>query len=498
MKQFLKRVCASALGTFLAFGFISFFVFFILMTLVFTSAVNQSQWKPDSIKESSVLKLDLKGSLKDRVGSTFFSFLFSDDPSGEMGLYEISRVLKQAAQDKRIKGLLLEFKGFSGGWAGTEALRREILNFKKSGKFVMAYANEGYSERDYILASVADEIILYPKGYFFWNGLSAERTYFRKTLEKLHIFPQSFRVGEYKSAIETFTMDKMSRESRKQINELLTTYWNQILLYAGEKTKLSSGDLNQLAETMSVIYADQAKEKGFVDQLASRKEVEDKILELTGTKDKPNYVGWRSFYRSMDRGMELADKKNSKKVALVFVEGEIYDGDRYSHSHRDEGIFSGSFSKLMDKIRRDKDVKAVVLRVNSPGGSALASDVIWTSTRHLKEEKKFLVTSFGNVAASGGYYISSASDYIFSEPTTITGSIGVFGLFPATEEFFNSKLGVTFDTVKTHFFSDISSLKRPFKSSERILIQDHIDKIYQNFLSAVVQGRHTFKDKKGS
>ena len=489
MKQFLKIVVASMIGTFMALGVLFFFMIFVSMTLAVSTAGSRSQWKSDfgKIKDSSVLKIVLSGTLKDRRSSGDYYSLFLDGKT-DMGLYEISLVLREAAQDKRIKGLLMEFKDFQSGWAGAEALRREVLNFKKSGKFVMTYA-EVYSERDYVVASAADEVILYPRGNFYWNGLAAKMTYFKNTLKKLEVVPQAFRVGRYKSGIEPFIRDKMSEESREQVDALLKTQWRQLLNYTVEKTQLSPDELNVLAEEMSAFYAEQAKEKGFVDELASWEEVEDKIIKLTGVDEKPNYVGWRSFYRFVVQQKSVKEKKGKKKVALVFASGAVMEG---KSSYGDEDIYSDNFSKMLGKIRRDKDIKAVVLRVNSPGGSALASDVIWTSTQVLKA-KKPLVASFGDVAASGGYYMSAASQYIFSEPTTITGSIGVYGLIPATERFFNKKLGVTFDTAKTHSLSDIFILSRSFNNHEAARIQDYIGKIYHDFLKVVTEGRKSFK-----
>ena len=495
MKQFIKIVFASMIGSFMALGFLVFVIVSISITLAVSVGESQSKWKSDfgKISDSSVLKLVLDGSLRDRGGSSdYYSLFLNSEPS--MGLYEITRVLREAARDERIKGLLMEFKNFRSGSANAESLRREVLNFKKSGKFVMAYA-ENYGERDYIVASVADEIILYPRGNFYWNGLASKTMYFKNAFEKLEVVPQVFRVGRYKSAVESFTEEKMSESSREQVHAILKVQWEQLLGYAKEKTQLSLNELNALAEDISVFYANQAKEKGFVDQLASREEVEKKLVELTGAKEKPNYVGWKSFYRFVVKQKGMVSDGSGQKVALVFANGAIKSG-KASYGGLDKDIiYSGELSKILEKIRRDKTIKAVVLRVNSPGGSALASDVIWTSTQWLKAEKP-LVTSFGNVAASGGYYMSAGSQYIFSEPTTITGSIGVFTLFPATEKFFNKKLGVTFDTAKTHSFSDILILERPFNSKERAKIQESVAHVYRGFLKVVTDGRQTLKTMK--
>ena len=433
--------------------------------------------------------------------------------------------MAKASQDKRIKGLFIEFKNFQSGPANAESLRREIVSFKDSGKFVITYA-ENYDELDYMVASAASEVSLYPIGLFEWNGLATKIMYFKNSLSKLEITPQVFRVGRYKSAIEPFTQEKMSEASREQANAILNTHWQQLLHYAKEKTKLSLDELHSLAKNKSFLHSEEAKEIGFVDRLNSKQDLEKRILELTEIKgNKPRYTNWRSFYRSIDHNQvittspspqaqqtvskneettdtadevkaqrgETSGTKNNK-VALVFLKGSIRDGEGPYGSSLNEDIYSDDLSKILNEIRDNESIKAVVLRVNSPGGSALASDVIWTATQSLKE-KKTLVSSFGNVAASGGYYISSGSQYIFSEASTITGSIGVFGIRFATEKFFNKKLGATFDTVKTHQFADIESLYRPLNNLEKTQMQSFVDSTYKRFLEVVTLGRSTFESK---
>ncbi len=479
LKQFLKVVFASMMGTLLAF---CFFVFLILAMATASLISDSDQWDTElaSIKDQSVLTLNLDGPLNDHTSrrDLFSSIMKYDDPPVS-GLFEISQVLKAAAGDSRIKGLLINFENFQSGMANAEALRREIMEFKKSGKFVISYG-EYYSELAYLVASASDEVVLYPKGFFEWDGLFSKMGYFKNTLSKLNVTPQVFRAGKYKSAIEPFITDKMSEESREQINEIIDLAWQQMLFYAAEKTKLSFEELNKLAENAEIIYAKKAHEKGFVNTLASFEEVETKLMELTESKEKPNYISWRS-YKNQEADEKFSVSKD--KVAVVFAAGEIHSG-----AGDGDSISSKTFSEILNKIRRDEKIKAVVIRVNSPGGSALASDVIWTSTQWLKDAKP-VVTSFGNVAASGGYYMSAGSQYIFAEPTTITGSIGVFGLTFATEKFFNEKIGMTFDTAKSHNFADLESLEREFTPQEFQIMQNMVDQIYEDFLAVVTQGR---------
>ena len=452
-----------------------------------------------------------------------------------LGLYEITQTLRKASQDKRIKGLLIEFKNFQSGPANAESLRREIVRFKDSGKFVITYA-ENYSELDYIVASAAGEVSLYPMGLFEWNGLATQIMYFKNSLNKLEVTPQVFRAGRYKSAIEPFTQEKMSEASREQANAILNTHWQQLLHYAKEKTKLSLDELHSLAKNKSFLHSEEAKDMGFIDRLNSRQDLEKRILELTETEGRqPRYTNWSSFYRSIDHNRvitaspdfpspptqqtvsksekqkeentditnevetqmgEISGTKNNK-VAIIFLKGSIWDGEGPYGNALNESIYSDDLSKILNEIRDNESIKAVVLRVNSPGGSALASDVIWTATQSLKK-KKILVSSFGNVAASGGYYIASGSQYIFSEASTITGSIGVFGISFATEKFFNKKLGATFDTVKTHPFADIENLFRPFNNLEKTQLQDFVDSTYKRFLEVVTLGRPTLKSEQQS
>jgi protease-4 len=483
MKSFAKIIFASMIGTFLSL----FLLFIFMISLVGVLSAGRGQWEDDltaGIEKNSVLRIDLNGPLKDHVKrkDLVSTILRYDDPP-VTGLYEVGQVLKKAATDNRIRGLLLNFKSFQSGLANAEALRRYIVQFKESGKFVIAYA-ESYREVDYIVASAVDEVILYPKGLLEWNGIAAKPMFFKHTLEKLDITPQIFRVGKYKSAIERFSSDKMSAASREQTKAIIDGAWTQLLKYAGEKTKLSSDQLNSMAEEFAVFFAKDALEVGFVNLLASFEEVEEKLKELTGQEEKPKYVSWRSYYKEVD---EENKARSGDSIALIFAEGGIGvdagDGDRIS---------SDELSKLIHEIRHEDDVKAVVIRVNSPGGSSLASDVIWTSTQWLKDSKP-VVSSFGNVAASGGYYMSAGSQAIFAEPTTITGSIGVFGILFSTEDFWNEHIGATFDTVKSHKFADMESLYRLLNDEERSKIQLIINSVYEDFLNVVTDGRPAYE-----
>ena len=483
MKHFFKMVFASVVGTMTTLGFM-FFIFVAIVAGV-ASTGEEQDWGASlgQIKDKSILRVEFNGPIVDYVERRdLMSSVFDYDAPPMVGLYELTQTLKDAGKNDKIKGLFLDIKFLGGGMANVEALRREIVKFKATGKFVIAYA-EVYSEKSYVVASAADEVILYPRGYFEWDGMYSKSAFFKNTLKKLDVVPQIFRVGKYKSAIEPFINDKMSPESREQIQSLILNAWGQVSGYAAEKTQLDKNKLEDLANNVSVIQAKQAFENGFVNFLSSFEDVERKLIELTGVEKKPEYVGWRSYYKNM---VKESKKAKGDKIAIVFAQGEIVtSGDK-------DRISSEKFSKLLQELSREEDVKAVVIRVNSPGGSALASDVIWTSTQWLKD-KKPVVTSFGNVAASGGYYMSAGSNYIFAEPTTITGSIGVFGLSFATQKFWNDRVGVTFDTEKSHRFSDLESLVRTLDPEEFRKMQSLVDNIYGDFLNVVVQGRSTLE-----
>lgn len=484
MKNFLKIVFATMVGMLTTFT-VMFFVFVMIVSVLVGQSKN-SDWTSalGDVKDKSILRVEFNGPLVDHLERPdLISSIMKYDEPPAVGLYELTETLKTAGDDKRIKGLFLEIKHISGWFANVEALRREIIKFKAKGKFVIAYS-ETYSEMGYMLASAADEVILYPRGFFEWDGLYSKLAFFKNTLSKLEVVPQVFRAGKYKSAIEPFINDQMSPESREQVQSLILNAWNQITGYAAEKTQTEKNSLDDLANNLSVIHAKQAFENKFVNYLSSFEDVEKKFMELTDNKEKPEYTNWRIYYRNM-----IKDKKwiVGDRIALVFAEGEIVSGPGETGQ-----ISSDKLSKLLQDLARNEEVKAVVVRVNSPGGSALASDVIWTSTQWLKD-KKPVVASFGNMAASGGYYMSAGASYIFAEPTTITGSIGVFGLSFATQKFWNNKIGMTFDTEKSHRFSDLESLVRTMDPEETRKMQSLVDIIYGDFLNVVVQGRKTLE-----
>ncbi len=491
MKDFFKMMLASALGTFVAFMMIFVFSLVVLFGIVgfFMASSTSRQTANVSVEEKSILFINVEGELAERRSERdIFQEILSDEKPKTIGLYEIRESLEQAAQDKKIKGIYLRLRYLQSGWAKIESLRNLLKKFKKSGKFIVAYS-EAYDEKLYYLATVANEIWMYPKGDFEWNGISTQSMFFKKTLGKLEIEPTLIRVGRFKSAGEMVTEEKLSTENRLQMSELTQGLWKTIVdEIVEEQPQLTAEKLNEAAQNLSIISAQEAYNQKWVSQLIPIEEVEQKLLQKSGLKkdDEVRLVSWVS-YGDMG-GNTKSFLGNKDKIAVILAEGEIHMGS----GPGSETIYSDELSSLIREIDKDKEVKAVVLRVNSPGGSALASDVIWRSLDYLKKNKK-LVTSFSDVAASGGYYIAAGSDAIFAEPMSVTGSIGVFGMIFQTDKFFDNKLGITFDGVKTHDSADMMSGVRALTPFEKQKIQESVSDIYKTFLNVVQQGRTHFK-----
>ena len=481
MKSFFRMMFASMIGTGLAFAMV--FMFFLVSIVGMVGASQNNSWQ-SSLRDTdgkSILHIDLNGPLVERVEKMdIVEGIFRVNEPSAIGLYELIQTLKKASQDEKIKGAFLNMRNFAAGWGHIESLRREIGKFKDTGRFVIAYG-DSYNERSFALTSIADEVILYPRGFFEWDGVAAQLSFYKRGLDKWDVVPEIFRAGKYKSAIEPLISEKMSEPSREQIKALIGAIWESLSKKAAEKTQVEADKLDEWANNASVIYAKEALEKGFVTHLASYEEVETKLMELTGDKEEPGFYDWGLYYK---QNVKDESGDSDHKVAVIFADGEIIDGE----GERGQ-IGSHTYSAILREIAKEEDIKAVVLRVNSPGGSALASDVMWTSTQFVKD-KKPIVASFGNVAASGGYYMSAGANHIMAEETTITGSIGVFGVDFTTEKFWNDTIGVTFDTEKTHLMSDMEAAVRPLTSLEKRKMQNVVDQIYGDFLKVVAQGRN--------
>jgi len=471
---------ASMLGFFLTWVII----FFIMMAIVFSIA-SFSKKEVTVVPKNTVLHLKLDEPIVDRSSDNPFDNLnFSTFKSKSTpGLNDILRCLKKAKEDENIKGIFLDLTAIPSGIATIEEVRNALIDFKTSGKFIYSYS-ETYTQTAYYLASVSDKIYMNPEGLLDFRGINAQVMFLKGTLEKLDVEPQVIRHGKFKSAVEPLLFDKMSDASKEQTMTYITAIWNQILKGISESRKISIDDLNSIADSMKIRTADDALKYKMIDKVAYIDEVYADIrgkLSL-GEKDK---ISFMTLNKYKNAPMELKKKKSSTKdkIAIVYAVGDIVSGEGDSKT-----IGSETISEAIREARLDDDVKAVVLRVNSPGGSALASEVIWREVVLTKKVKP-VVVSMGDVAASGGYYISCAADKIVASPNTITGSIGVFGIIPNMQKFFKNKLGITFDNVKTNQYADIMSTTRPMTASENNLITLEIERVYHTFVKHVAEGR---------
>jgi protease-4 len=469
MRQFLKIVLGTVIGLFL---------FLIICFGLIVLASGQKE----ELKANSVLKLELNKKIVERETDNFFAQLNLpfEDAEGSIGLLELKKAIRSAKSDSNIKGIILKTNSVDAGYASLEEIRNELLDFKTSGKFLIAYG-DSYSEGAYFLASVADKIFLSEEGNLEFNGLEVEIMFFKKLLDKLEIQPELFKVGEFKSASEPFIRENMSEENRKQLTELLDSFYKIYIQNVAEARSIDAAKLKEISDSMLVRTAQDARKFNLITDVGYYSDVEDYIRRklLIQSSEKINYVGYNRYLAVKSNKDE--ETTSSNKIAVIFANGSIEDGQG-----TDNTIGGESLAKEIRKAREDNAVKAIVLRVNSPGGSALASDIIWNEVQLCK---KPIIASMGDMAASGGYYISMACDTILADPSTITGSIGVFGLFFQGEKFLNDKLGITSDRVKTGQYSDIGSFTRPVSKSEREIIQTEVDRIYESFVQKAARGR---------
>ena len=476
MKQFFKYVFATIVGMF-------FFSILWILFLVGIAAVAGSEKKAD-VKPNSVLKLDLNYEIPEMTNSNPFASMdfTSFKPRKATGLNDIVQALKSAKSDKNIKGIYIEMGVNPNGYATLEVIRNLLVDFKKSGKFVYAYGSM-VSQKSYYISSVADKIMLNPSGGMEITGFGREIMYYKNALDKLGIEVQDFHCGQFKSAIEPYLRDKMSDPNRAQLTTLYQAVYNHFLDKVAAARKVDKATLNAIVNELQSFLPEDCKANGLVDELGYYDQVESLLRTKTGVtaKDKVKYVELASYAKF---AKEKSENSESEKVAIMYADGEIVDGNG-----QDGQIGGDEFAKLIRKVREDDKVKALVLRVNSPGGSALASDIIWREVVETRKSKP-VVVSFGDVAASGGYFISCNSDRIFAQPNTITGSIGIFGLVPNAKKFLNEKIGITTDQVEVTKHGAFNMITNPFDAEEKALIQRTIEKGYREFKERVANGRN--------
>lgn len=483
MRQFLKFMLASMLGTLLV-G-VLLIVLFIGMIAALGAAMSSGS-QPEPISERSVLHIQLDRPIVDRGSKDQVDIDLGPFSSMSLlGLNQIVSALEKAKTDDRISGVFLDLSMLDVGYASLREIREKIVEFKQeSGKPVIAFSDT-YTQGSYYLATAADSIYLQPQGDLDHRGLQSEYMFLKGMFEKLDIDIQFIRGSnnKFKSFGEVFTEEGMSPANREQNRRILAGLWNEHLQAIASKTGSSTATVDSLARTLAVRRAEDALAYGLVDGLKYR----DEVLQIIRTRmdmpaDEP--VEFASLKRYARTAPHFKKGSSRSKLAVIYAEGDIMTG-----KSEDGTIGSESLSETIREAREDSSIKAIVLRVNSPGGSGLASDVIWREV-DLAKQVKPVVVSMGNVAASGGYYISAPATRIFAEPTTITGSIGVFGMIPNMQGFFNNKLGITFDGEKTHPYADMLTVSRALTDEELRIIQGYIDDFYDNFKERVAQGRN--------
>lgn len=483
MKQFIKSMFASVLGVLIAMGVIILGGLALLMGIAASSG-SSSTYVP---KDNSVLKLSLKGSLSDTATENPFGSLMGEEDES-LAVQDVVKAIRTAKVNEKIKGIYLDAVGVSGGFAGFEAIRRELVDFKESGKFIVAYSDM-YTQGCYYLASVADSVFVNPQGGAGLVGLASQGLFIKDLAAKLGIEYYIFKVGTYKSAVEPYFMDKFSDANREQLTSFLGSIWGNMTSAICESRHIQPDEMNRfLNEGLAMEDAQVLVDYKLVDGLRYRKEAEDCVKRMAGQDLKEKMVT-SSVKNLLSVKQDKKEKEN--KIAVLYAEGSIQDDDN-SFMSAGASIISEKMADELRKLADDEDVKAVVFRVNSPGGSAYISEQIWKAVTELKEEKP-IVVSMGDYAASGGYYISCAANKIVAEKTTLTGSIGVFGVvrnMAGTAQ----KLGVKTDIVKTNTYADLGDMTRPMREDEKALIQHGVERTYDLFLTRCSDGRGMSKD----
>ena len=485
MKDFLKFTLATVTGIIL-----SSIVLFIIGMVTLFGIVSTADTET-IVKKNSVMMLDLNGVLVERTQESplgILSQLFSDD-SNTYGLDDILSSIKKAKENENIKGIYLQASMLGTSYASLQEIRNALLDFKESGKFIIAYG-DSYTQGLYYLSSVADKVLLNPKGMIEWKGIASAPLFYKDLLQKIGVEMQIFKVGTYKSAVEPFISTEMSPANREQVTAFINSIWGQVTEGVSASRSLPVDSLNALADRMLMFYpAEESVQCGLADTLIYRNDVRNYLKQWVDLKedDRLPVLGLSDM---INVKKNMPKDKSGNIVAVYYASGEITDYSGSSTS--EEGIVGTKVIRDLRMLKDDEEVKAVVLHVNSPGGSAFASEQNWHAVKELKTEKPVIV-SMGDYAASGGYYISCVADTIVAEPTTLTGSIGIFGMVPNVKEL-SEKIGLTYDVVKTNKFSDFGNIMRPFNQDEKTLMQMMITQGYDTFVNRCAEGRHMSKE----
>lgn len=476
MKEFFKYVLATVVGIML----VGIFSFFMGLMMLVSLAISDNQ-KP-MIEDNSILRISLSGTISDRASSNPWAILLGNDLAEQQGLDDMIKAIKVASEDEDIKGIYIEGGMLQSDFATLQELRKALLDFKESGKFIIAYG-ENYTQGAYYVASVADKVLVNPSGMVDWHGLAAQPVFYKDLMEKVGVKMQIFRVGTYKSAVEPYMLSGMSPANREMTQSMLNNLWGNICKEVSASRHISTDSLNAYADRYQALAepSNYVKQK-LVDGLAYIDEVRKTLRDQLGGQ-KVNLVEASELAKLYEEG------SSSSKIVVYYASGEIFGAEGNMNGLNGEQIIGKNVVEDLDALANDKDVKAVVLRVNSPGGSAYASEQIWHAVELLKK-KKPVVVSMGGYAASGGYYISCGADYIISEPTTLTGSIGIFGMVPDASGLLEGKLGLHFDAVSTNKAYDLEPATGHLSPAAGAAMQAYVDRGYKLFISRVAAGRH--------
>lgn len=476
-RKFWRVVFGSMLGFFFSMILVS--ILYMVMLISMVAAFSSMDKDSADVKDNSILKINLTQGVAERAVETPFD-KFND--YSQIGLDDVLASIKNAATDLKIKGIYINSATVSASPATVKEIHDALLEFKKSGKFIYAYSDV-FAQNGYYLASVADKIILNPTGSLDFKGYAMQIMFYKGLIDKLDVDVQVVRHGQFKSAVEPYILDKMSEANREQLTLLTNTLWDVFISDISASRKIPADTLNAIADNLLCALPKDALRLKLVDKIGFPSDMEKLLKDkLNVAEDKDlNFVTIEKYKKSIQNN----DSKVTDKIAVVYAVGNINDGK----GDNSQGIYSESFIKEFKKAYKDKDVKAIVLRINSPGGSALASENIWQEIEKAKKAGKVVVTSMGDYAASGGYYIACNSNYIIAQPNTLTGSIGVFGMIPSFQKLLKNKLGITVDVVKTNQHADYGTGLRPLDETEMATIQNSIEQIYSTFTKRVADGR---------
>lgn len=481
--QFFKTFLASVLGTLIAL-LIIFLIFFGIL------ASSSSQPEP-YIRSNTVLKVNLSGSIPMRVAYDPFQEIFNPQMMNRVSVIGLKENLKKAAADDKIPGIWLEANNVTGSWANLETVYQDLQEFKESGKFIYFSTDDiGMNEKAYYLATAADSVFSPPETMFQFNGFTAQLTFYREMLDKIGVEPEMLRAGRYKSVVEPYLYESSSPEYREQINDILQSFSGTFVDAVSQRTGKSPDEINDLMNTPPINRLQFAVENGLIDSLIYSDQVVDIIKERIGDDSEEDLktVDFGRYSRVSKSSAGLESSETSDKIAVIYASGTILPEIAESPFNNNSGITAGDFKEQLDDALEDDDIKSIVIHINSPGGAATTSDILW---HHIKQAsgKKPVIASMGSVAASGGYYMAMGADTVIANTNTITGSIGVANMLFNVQELMEEKIGINYETLKTHEYADLFDLTTPLTDDEQAIFEANIEQSYSTFLSVVAENR---------